>query len=46
MKTKRLISFSEAAYEWLKAEAERFDLSVSEFVRRLVDEKRKRSVKK
>jgi predicted CopG family antitoxin len=46
MKTKRLISFSTHAYEWLKGEAERFDVSVSEFVRRLIDEKRKRAVKK
>jgi hypothetical protein len=43
MKTKRLISFSTAAFEWLKSEAERLDLSVSELVRRFVDEKRKRA---
>lgn len=41
MKVKRLISFSPSALEWLKGQAEHLDISVSEYVRRMVDEKRK-----
>lgn len=38
--TKVLICFSKPALEWLKSEAERLGISVSEVLRRVVDEKR------
>lgn len=38
---KLLISFSEPGAAWLRKEAARLGISMSELVRRLVDEKRK-----
>lgn len=35
---KRLISFSKPAFEWLRDESRRLGISVSELVRRAVDE--------
>ena len=46
MKVKRLISFTSAAFAWLKAEAERLETSVSEIVRRAVDAERKKVEKR
>ena len=43
---KRMYHLSKVAYEWLAEESAKLDISASEFLRRIVDEKRKRSVKK
>lgn len=40
VKDKRLISFGQGQLPWLKTKAERYGISVSEYVRRLIDEKR------
>jgi hypothetical protein len=37
---KRLITFSDPTDAWLKKEAERLDINVTELVRRIIDEKR------
>lgn len=40
---KRLIALPDPTEEWLVTEAKRLDLSVSELIRRLLDDARKRS---
>ena len=40
MKTMVPIRFSEPLLKWLRAEAKKLDLSIAEFVRRVLDEKR------
>lgn len=40
---KRLIALPDPTEEWLVVEAKRLDLSVSELIRRLLDDARKRS---
>ena len=46
MKEKRLISFAPGALRWLKSQAVHLDISVSEFLRRLVDAERQRQARR
>lgn len=43
---RRFVSFTAPAYAWLTAEARRLGVSVSELVRRAVDEYRERHARK